>query len=144
MLRAANLALDLDARNWWAHDLRALAITALGDPVRAVDGYEPKLMTTTPYAVGNFGYMLARAGRRREAEEQRYLLVEHGKYTYVPPTSVAAVCAGLGLVDEVFSWLNRAVEERDAQLAFCVTGYITIESVRSDSRFADIRRRVRL
>jgi serine/threonine protein kinase len=143
-VRAADLGLDLDARNWWAQDTRALSMTALGDPVRAVDGYRPQLATTTPYAMGNYGFMLAKAGRRQEAEEHRYLLVEHAKNAYVPPLSIASVCAGLGLADEAFSWLSRAVEEHDPQLAFYVTGAIPFNDLRADPRFDDLRRRIGL
>jgi TolB-like protein/Tfp pilus assembly protein PilF/aminoglycoside phosphotransferase (APT) family kinase protein len=143
-VRAADLALELDARNWWAQDIRALSLTALGDRVRALEGYQPQLATTTPYAIGNFGFMLAKAGRREEAEEQRYLLVEHAKSAYVGPVSVTAVCAGLGLVDEAFSWLNRAVEEHDPQLAFFVAGAITADDLRPDPRFAAVRRQIGL
>ena len=143
-VRAAEMALDLDAHNWWAQDLRALSRNALGDPARALDGYRPRLTTTTPYAVGNYGFILAKAGRRDEAEEIRYTLVEHRKNAYVSPLSIAVVCAGLDLVDEAFAWIERAVEQRDPQLAFHLVGASTFDGVSTDPRFAEIRRRIGL
>jgi TolB-like protein len=141
-VRSARLALDLDARNWWARGLRGLAMTALGDPVGALEDYQATLATTSPYAVGDFGYVLSQAGRQVEAEEQRYMLIEHGKNAYVPPVSVAIICAGLGRVDETFSWLHRGLEERDPQLAYYVVGATAFDALRSDERFVEIRRRM--
>jgi serine/threonine-protein kinase len=141
---AANRGLDLDAHNWWAQSLRALSLTALGDAARALDGFEPTLSTTTPYAVGNRGFVLARAGRRDEANELHYMLTEHRKNAHVPSLSIATVCAGLGLTEEAFSWLDRAVEERDPQLAYQVVGSMTLDGLRADPRFGEIRARIGL
>jgi serine/threonine protein kinase/tetratricopeptide (TPR) repeat protein len=141
-VRAANLGLDLDAHNWWCQDLRALSQCGLGDFAGALEGFHPKLTTATPYAVGDYGFILAKAGRRSEAEELRYTLVEHRKNAHVSPLSIAVVCAGLDMPDEAFTWVERAVEQRDPQLAFHVIGAITFNGLRSDPRFAEVRRRV--
>jgi serine/threonine protein kinase/tetratricopeptide (TPR) repeat protein len=141
-IRASALALDLDAKNWWAQSTGTLAKAALGDVERALQGYQPKLPTSTPYVIGDFGFLLAAAGRRTEAEEQRYMLIEHRKTAYVAPVALACVSAGLGSIDETFAWLDRAVEERDPQLAFYVTGSMTLDAVRSDPRFREVRQRI--
>jgi TolB-like protein len=148
-IRASELSLDLDAGNWWARNLRALAKTAAGSVESALADYHadpttiPHLSFASPYAVGYYGYVLAKAGRHTEAEEKRYVLIEHGRRTFVPPVSVAAVCTGLGRLDEAFGWLDRAVEVRDPQLAFHLHCDLLAE-LRPDARFAAIRSRIGL
>ncbi len=149
-IRSADITLDLDSGNWWARYLRMLAKTALGDPQAAIADYEanpamiPDLSSASPYAIGYHGYTLARCGRHTDAEERRYILIEHGKTAYVPPVSVAVVCAGLGRVEESIDWLDRALQEHDPQLAFHLVGFAIFDEFRADPRFGEMRRRIGL
>jgi hypothetical protein len=63
--------------------------------------------------------------------------------TYVPAYDLALVCVGLGATDEAFEWLDRAYEERCGWLT-----YLKVEprmdALRSDPRFNDLLRRLRL
>ena len=68
-------------------------------------------------------------------------LTAASRQSLVPALFVALVYAGLEDKDQAFTWLEKAYEERFSRLA-----YLKVEALwdplRSDSRFADLLRRV--
>ena len=62
---------------------------------------------------------------------------------YVAPFHLAMIYAALGQVDEAFSCLENAYEERSVWLAWLKVEP-ALEALRADSRFDDLLRRVRL
>ena len=62
------------------------------------------------------GYILAKSGRTKQAEEALRTLKSMKRERYVPSGAVALVYAGLGQRDSVFEWLERAYAERDVHL----------------------------
>jgi len=64
------------------------------------------------------GYVLARSGRRAEAEN----IIRTFKSTlgerFVPPYNIALVYAGLGDRDAVWEWLDRAYDARDVHMVY--------------------------
>ena len=65
------------------------------------------------------------------------------KASYSSAYDIADLYAGLGEKDEVFRWLNAAYEERDYQIESLNTDF-RLDSVRSDSRFVELVRKVGL
>src|SRR6266567_2886964 len=61
----------------------------------------------------------------------------------VSPHSIAEIHAALGGMDQAFEWLNRAFDQHDMQMVSLLTNP-TLDSLRSDPRFADLVRRVGL
>ena len=106
---------------------------------RAVDDSQDN-----PYAVGYFGYACGLAGRRAEADRALLELKELAQHGYVPPLANAFVFLGLGQMDDVFKWLDRAFEERDCRrFAYFLVDPI-FDPLRSDPRFGELLRRVGL
>jgi non-specific serine/threonine protein kinase len=97
-----------------------------------------------PYAVGYFGYACGLAGRRAEAEKTQLKLEELAQHRYVPPLANALVFLGLGQMDEVFRWLDRAYEERDCRRFPFLHVDPIFDPLRPDPRFAELLRRVGL
>lgn len=89
------------------HDL---ALEALHSAGRFVGGNSKTLSMR--------GYLSARLGRHEEAREVLRTLHAIARERYVPPYTIALVHAGLGDVDAVFDWLERAYEARDVHLVF--------------------------
>jgi hypothetical protein len=54
------------------------------------------------------------------------------------------IYAGLGEKDEAFTWLNRAYDDRSYTLVEYLTTDARLDSLRSDSRFDELRRRIGL
>jgi TolB-like protein/Flp pilus assembly protein TadD len=87
-----------------------------------------------------YGY--ARLGRRAEAETILEQLHARGKEGFVPAENIALIHVALGNTDEVFRWLERAYEERGATLLWLLASDPLCDSVRDDSRFQELRKRV--
>jgi TolB-like protein/tetratricopeptide (TPR) repeat protein len=89
------------------------------------------------------GYIYAQAGNRDEARRYQTELNELAAHGYVSPFSQVVMHAGLGEIDEVFKWLEKAFEVRDSYLRSLNTDPL-FDSVRLDPRFALLMRRVGL
>jgi hypothetical protein len=61
----------------------------------------------------------------------------------VPASHFAEVYAGLGEHDHAFAWFEKAVAEREPALGGIRLGQ-TFASLRADSRFADLLRRMNM
>jgi TolB-like protein/Flp pilus assembly protein TadD len=88
------------------------------------------------------GYVYALSGKKREAEKILSDLKVISKQRYVIPTYYAIIYAGLGDKDKAFEWLERGYREGGL-----LTGLKTDpqwDSLRTDSRFADLLKRVGL
>ena len=90
------------------------------------------------------GHAYALLGNRREAEKVLGHLKELSTRTYVAPYSIAIVYAGLGENDQVFSWLDRAYEDRSYFLAVYLTTDSRLNSLHADPRFTQLKQRVGL
>jgi Tfp pilus assembly protein PilF len=109
----------------------------------AIEALEP-LQTAYPraYRTG-LAYIYAASGDKPRAQAALASLIEFSRSHYVPPDSFAACYAVRGEKDRAFELLEKAYTER-------ATGMINIavnsglDSLRTDPRFADLLRRMRL
>jgi hypothetical protein len=69
---------------------------------------------------------------------------EMSEHSYIAPYNVAVIYAGLGEKDEAFTWLNRAYDDRSYTLVEYLTTDARLDSLRSDPRFDELRRRIGL
>lgn len=83
------------------------------------------------------------AGNRRQALDVLRKVKDVGKHTWVSPTLIAAVYAGLGDKDEAFAWLQKALAEHDPRL-FILKVSPAFDPLRFDPRFNSVLRRRRL
>jgi DNA-binding winged helix-turn-helix (wHTH) protein/Tfp pilus assembly protein PilF len=88
-------------------------------------------------------YAYAVSGNRSEAQKILDELRELSKQHYIPPFNFAVIYMGLGEKDKAFEWLGNACQER-SQLLLGLKVDPLFDSLRSDSRFADLLRRVGL
>ena len=83
------------------------------------------------------------AGRKREAENALDDLLALSKKRHVMSIAVAVVHMGLQDKDQAFAWLEKAYEDRNGWLSE-IHADPTFDSLRSDPRFTDLIRRMRL
>ncbi len=138
--------LEIEPHFWMAHyDLGVVYVRkakyeeAITEFQKAVSG-SPR----NPYMVGYLGFAYAAAGKKAEAERRLKELNELSRHRFVPSFSKAVVYIGLGEKDRAFEWLARAYEEREGWLVNNVKLDPSFDSLRSDSRYADLMRRVGL
>jgi serine/threonine-protein kinase len=95
----------------------------------------------SPEALSRQGYVLARAGRIREARAVLDMLSEQARVRHVVPLAFARVYLGLGEREETFRWLEKAYHDHDTNLMFLRVDPAW-DAVREDPRFIDLVRRV--
>ena len=89
------------------------------------------------------GYAYAVSGNRAEAEKVLGHLRSLATQKYVPPFTIALIYSGLGDKDQAFAWLEKAYGERSVWLTWLKVDP-KFDSLRTDPRFADLLRRIRL
>jgi TolB-like protein/DNA-binding winged helix-turn-helix (wHTH) protein/Tfp pilus assembly protein PilF len=137
--------LDLDPAFGGAHVMLGRVYIAKGLPDRAVEEFEraKALLGPRPDVVTSTAYVLARAGREREALATLDELRRISKPRDPAPFRIAYVHIGLRDTERAFEWLQKAIEARDWQM-----GMLKVEpafdDLRSDPRFAALVERVGL
>jgi tetratricopeptide (TPR) repeat protein len=101
------------------------------------------LMGSRPDVITPHAYVLAKAGRRREALALLDDLRRISKPRDPAPIRVALVHIGLGDADRAFEWLQKGVEAHDWQMALLKVEP-AFDGLRSDPRFTGLVDRVDL
>ncbi len=116
----ARRATELAPGFWIGHVMLGQAYGQLGQTTQALQALAAagQLSGNNSKVLSLEGYFLAKAGRTSEAREILKTLESQSRDHYVPPYGLALVHAGLGDRDEVFTWLERAVDARDVHLVF--------------------------
>ncbi len=101
--------------------------------------------SNTGMAVTALGHAYAMLGQRGEAQKRIDELKEKelSKRRYVPLHQIALIYTGLREKDQAFEWLEKAYEARDDGSVYSIKINPLWDSLRSDSRFADLLRRFR-
>ena len=100
-----------------------------------------KALEPAPLAIGFLGFAYAKSGRKDEARKLLDDLKEQSKKRYVSPYWIAMIYVGLDEKDEALAWLEKAYQERSWFLVW-IKMDPHVDSLRSDSRFIDLMRRV--
>ena len=125
-----------------AHGGLANTYAAKGMYADAINEFQTAISAHgVPNGLLDLGYVYAISGKRDEA--LAILSKLKTSKEYVSPTGLALLYTGLGDKEAAFQWLERAYAAHDSQLQ-----YIKVDprydSLRSDRRFADLLRRMRL
>jgi hypothetical protein len=88
-------------------------------------------------------YAYAAAGKKDEAKKILSDLIELSKQQYVSPMDFAIVYLGLDEKNQAFEWLNKTFDENPYRLSFIKVNP-RFDSLRSDPRFAELLRRMKL
>lgn len=91
--------------------------------------------------IGSLGYVYARSGKEREAENLLHDLEQLSTQRYVTPYAQALIVIGLDDKDRAFEWLNKMYEERSISITFLKMepGF---DSLRSDPRYTELLKKV--
>ena len=138
-------ALEIDPRFAQAHLFAGLAYEGKGMWEEAIREMQKaaSLSGDSMLIRAQLGHAYASSGRRGEAERILAELLESSRQRRVSPYYIAMVYAGLDDRDQAFAWLEKAYAERSRRL-WALRVVPTWENLRSDSRFADLLRRMGL
>ena len=101
------------------------------------------LSGNAPLVLGWLGMALAKSGDVAGAREVLAGLHAAATQVYVLPTSFAWIHLGLGEIDQAFTWMERAIDERDP-IIIPIKSYSFLDPLRNDPRFAALLRKMNL
>jgi TolB-like protein/DNA-binding winged helix-turn-helix (wHTH) protein/Tfp pilus assembly protein PilF len=94
---------------------------------------------------GFLGYMYAVSGQRGEAQKILTQLLDEARSKPVSAYNISRIYAGLGENEQAFSWLEKAIDERDSNLTMPgLKADVQLDTLRSDPRFQDLLARMHL
>jgi tetratricopeptide (TPR) repeat protein len=105
------------------------------DRLEALPSGDPELLAAR-------GHLLAVAGRHAESRKVLNDLLKLGERGFPVSYAMAVVCAGLGANDEALGWLERAYRLNDPYFNLRLKTDPKLDSLRADSRFQDLLRRM--
>jgi TolB-like protein/DNA-binding winged helix-turn-helix (wHTH) protein/tetratricopeptide (TPR) repeat protein len=141
-LEHADRAIALAPGLWIGHMQRAQALEALGRHHEAGETLERTelLSGRNSKAVALRAYVMARNGQHDAARAVLEGLLALRQTRYVPPFTIAQVYLGLGEVEQVRAWLERAEQQRDAHLMYLAVD-AKWDAVRGDPRVSAVLQR---
>lgn len=144
-LEQARILLDVEPRHFLTHFVVGLITREVGQFPEAIAAHRRsvELSGGSPLMLGWLGLALAQGGERAEARAILERMKAMPPQVYVPPTGQAWIHLGLGEIDAFFEWMIRAIDARDHMITPVQT-YPFLDSIRSDPRYEDLLRRMKL
>jgi serine/threonine protein kinase/tetratricopeptide (TPR) repeat protein len=136
-------AKELDPTFWFAPCFLGRAYEQKGRLPEAIAEFQRALQLEkdNPEIWSGLGHAYAVSGNATEAQKVLDHLKELSTHSYVAPFNFAVIYAGLGEKDQAITWLNRAYADHSYYIAVYLTTDVRLDNLRSDPRFADLRRR---
>src|SRR5438876_8022488 len=106
-----------------------------------------RALDNSPERQGRFAwlaYAYAVSGHREKAQQMLTELKGQAKQRLIPPINFAIIYTGLGDKDQAFAWLEKIYEERSGRELGEVRVNPMFDSLRSDARYTELLRRVKL
>ena len=136
--------LELDPSSFPARRYLGLAYEAKGMYPEAINEFQTGVkLSGSPLMLALLGHAYAASGKKAEAHQVLTDLEQLQNQRYVSPYTVAAIYAGLGDQEQAFTWLDKAVEERDIWLMNLKVDPV-FAKLRSNRKFSDLLARIRL
>ena len=129
-----------------AHFWIGVAQLGKGMNEQAIKEFETALSSsqTGPMAKASLAYAYAVTGKREKAKNILAEFEKLFKEGQSSPYYLAMIYAGLGDKDQTFAWLEMCFRERSRPLASGINVNPMWDGIRSDPRFENLRRRMRL
>jgi eukaryotic-like serine/threonine-protein kinase len=144
-----NWAIELDPTVTWLHSELGLVYAGEGMYKEAIAEHEKMGVAASAVSAGNqeiasaLGLIYATAGKRTDALKILEQFKQLSSQTYVDYYLIGAIYSGLGDKDRAFESLGRAYEERSGSMVYLKADWCW-DNLRSDPRFADLLRRMKL
>lgn len=139
-------AIELEPAFWFFHSFLGSAYLQKGKMPEAIAEFQRALELEKDNAEtwAALAYAYAVSGNKAEARKLLDHLKAMSEHSYVAPFNIAVVYSGLGDKEQAFAWLDRAYKQRSYYMAVAMPTSASLDSLRSDPRFAELLRRVGL
>jgi Flp pilus assembly protein TadD len=139
-------AIQIDPNFWFGHCFLGRAYEQKGKLPEAIVEFQRavELEKDNAETWSGLGHAYALSGNRAEAQKILDYLKEVSAHSWVAPYNFAVIHAGLGHKDQAFALLDHADKDRSYYLPTCLATDAPMDSLRSDPRFGELKRRVAL
>jgi len=121
----------------WAYEGKGMFNEAIAEYEKA------RALDNSPVITASLAHVFAVAGKKEEALKLLSELEQESKQRYVSAYDIALVHTGFGDKERAFEWFEKAYQERSSALIWLKVD-ARLDRLRSDQRFRDLMRRVRL
>jgi tetratricopeptide (TPR) repeat protein len=137
---------DMAPTFYLAHCILGLAYVQRGMPHEAVGALEKacELYPGNPFALGILAYSLGRVGKSKETSNLIARLQAAGRHSYVPARSLMFAWAGLNDGQNVLTYAEKSLDDRDPMTIMNVLQEPIFDPVRSDPRYRALLRKINL
>lgn len=146
MIEAMRNYVASNPHHWLGRNLLGVAYQGSGQTLLAIPEYQKAVEysgnDSDPTA--SLAYAYARTGKRAEAEKTLRDLLDQSRTSYVSPYMIATIYAGLGNKDKAFEYLEKAYNERSADLSYFLKADLRMDTLRSDRRLQNLTKRMGL
>jgi serine/threonine protein kinase/tetratricopeptide (TPR) repeat protein len=139
-------AIEVDPTFWFSHCFLGRAYEQKGKLPEAIAEFQRALELEEDNAEiwSGLGHAYALSGKRAEAQKVLQHLKGVSAHSWVAPYNIAVIYAGLGEKEQAFAFLDQAYKDRSYYLPTYLATDARIDSLRSDPRFVELRKRVGL
>jgi serine/threonine protein kinase/Flp pilus assembly protein TadD len=139
-------AIEVDPNYWFSHCFLGRAYEQKRKFPEAIAEFQRALEIDKDNGEiwSGLGNAYAVSGKKAEAQKVLDHLKELSAHGWVAPYNVAVIYAGLGEKDQAFALLDRAYKDRSYYMATYLATDERLDSLRTDPRFADLKKRVGL
>jgi TolB-like protein/DNA-binding winged helix-turn-helix (wHTH) protein len=144
LLEASRRGVASNPNEWVEHYYLGVGYEATGKRLDAISEYQKAVKMSDGDRNATAALASAYAGVGRTAETRKILrdFEQESKSGYVSPYLIATLHAGLGEKDKAFELLQKAYQEKSADLSWHLKADLRLDNLRSDSRYQDLLRRV--
>jgi TolB-like protein/DNA-binding winged helix-turn-helix (wHTH) protein len=146
LLQASRRGVASNPNDWVEHYYLGIGYEGTGKLPEAISEYQKavELSDGDQDTRGSLAHAFAAMGNKAEAEGILRDLGRRSKDSYVSPYVLATIYAGLREKDKAFQYLEKAYDERSLDISWQLKADLRMDNLRSDQRFQDLARRVRL
>ena len=139
-------AIEVDPNFWFSHCFLGRAYEQKRKFPEAIAEFQRAIEVEKDNSEiwSGLGNAYAVSGKTAEAQKVLDHLKELSAHGWVAPYNVAVIYAGLGDKDQAFALLEQAYKDRSYYMATYLATDERLDNLRSDPRFADLRKRVGL
>jgi TolB-like protein/DNA-binding winged helix-turn-helix (wHTH) protein/Tfp pilus assembly protein PilF len=137
--------LTMDPNHHETHSILGLVYAQQGRYRDAISEWQKSMELGGWDKRGFLGYVYAVSGRRGEAQKLLAELLDEARSKPVSAYNIARIYTGLGDKAQAFTWLDRAIAERDSNLTMPgLKPDVQFDTLHSDPRFQELLHRMHL